>query len=141
MFDDPFTPKRGRKNSSPFGGSLDFGLEPKKLNNERQPTKSSQKSTIFDNQKGKCWRCKNPLKLAHTQYHHIKFVSNGGKTKRDNLVALCANCHNEIHIEEKAKKADKKAKTTKINNSPFGGSIFGASPKQKKSKGPFDFGF
>ena len=26
MFDDPFTPKRGRKNSNHFGGGLDFGL-------------------------------------------------------------------------------------------------------------------
>ncbi|MBT5023107.1 HNH endonuclease [Candidatus Woesearchaeota archaeon] len=142
MFDDPFAPKRGRKNSNPFGGSLDFGLGPKKeAKPKRQPTKTSQKAAVFDKQNGKCYRCKNKLKLGHTDYHHLKFVSQGGKTTRDNLVALCANCHREIHVEEKARKADKKAKTTKKDDSPFGGGLFGAPPKRKKSKGPFDFGF
>ena len=105
-----------------------------KKSNKRQPTKSSQKSTIFDKQGGKCWRCHKQLKLGHTQYHHIKFVSEGGKTKRENLVALCANCHSEIHKEEKAKKADKGARKSRENN-PFG-DIF-KRPKQQKYKYPF----
>jgi hypothetical protein len=139
MFNDSFTPKRGK--NSPFGGSIDFRLGPKEETKpKRQPTKSSQKAVVFDKQNGKCYRCGNKLKLGHTDYHHIKFVSEGGKTTRDNLVAVCANCHREIHIEEKANKADKKAKTTKKDVYPFGGSIFGAPTKQKKSKSPFDFG-
>ncbi len=101
--------------------------------NKIQPTKSSQKSTIFDKQGGKCWRCRSPLRLGHTQYHHIKFVSKGGKTKRENLVALCANCHSEIHKEEKAKRADRGTRTSRQNN-PFG-NIF-SMPKQQKYK-PF----
>ena len=142
MFDDLFAPKRGRKNTNHFGGTTNFGLSPKKKTKpERQPTKNSQKATVFDKQNGKCWKCKNQLKLGHTEYHHIKFVSKGGKTIRDNLIALCANCHRDIHIEEKANKADKKAKTTKKENSYSGGNLFGTPPKRKKSKGPFDFGF
>ena len=100
-----------------FGNTItrDIYGNPLKVN-KRQPTKSSQKSTIFDKQNGRCWRCKKPLKLGHTQYHHIKFVSNGGKTKRENLVALCANCHSELHKEEKAKKADKGTRKSRSNN-------------------------
>jgi len=143
MFDDPFAPKKRRNKSDYLSGvDLDFELGPKKETKpKRQPTKTSQKHTVFDKQNGKCYRCKNKLKLGHTDYHHLKFVSQGGKTTRDNLVALCANCHREIHVEEKARKADKKAKTTKKDDSPFGGGLFGAPPKRKKSKGPFDFGF
>jgi 5-methylcytosine-specific restriction endonuclease McrA len=73
---------------------------------KRQPIAGSQKSQVFDDQNGLCWRCKNRLKLGHTQYHHLKQVSHGGKSKTSNLVALCANCHSEIHKEESAKKID-----------------------------------
>lgn len=29
--------------------------------------------------------------------HHIKYKSQGGTDDRDNLIALCRDCHNEAH--------------------------------------------
>jgi len=98
--------------AGPFDINLDYnpltGKSTKK--NERQPVGSSQKSRVFDNQNGKCWKCRNPLKLGHTEYHHLKHVSKGGKSETGNLVALCANCHSEIHKKEKAEELDRKKK-------------------------------
>ncbi len=99
-----------------FGG---FGI-PKQKENTRQSVSNSQKSKVFDDQNGKCFRCKEKLKLSHTEYHHVKFVSKGGKSKTDNLVALCANCHSEIHKEEKAKEMDnKKGKNNNSSDSNY----------------------
>ncbi|NCN87206.1 HNH endonuclease [archaeon] len=88
------------------------GRDVSKKTTRKNPTKS-QRDSVFDKQQGKCYRCKKKLMLAHTQYHHIKHVANNGRTTRNNLVALCANYHSELHKEERAKKADKKQKEKK----------------------------
>jgi len=100
-----------------FGRKITHDIygNPLKKENARQPIGSSQKSKVFDDQNGKCWKCREKLKLMSTEFHHLKFVSKGGKSKTDNLVALCANCHSVIHKEEKAKEIDKKRE--KKNNS------------------------
>lgn len=98
-----------------FGNKITHDIygNPLKKENARQPIGSSQKSKVFDDQNGLCWKCRHKLKLGFTQYHHLKFVSKGGKTKTDNLVAICANCHSEIHKEEKANDMDKKREKNK----------------------------
>lgn len=115
-----------------FGNEMSVDIYGRSIKeNKREPTKASQKSTVFDNQNGKCWKCKNQLKLGHTQYHHLKFVSRGGKTKTNNLVALCANCHSELHKEEKSKQADKGKKEPKQDYGILG---FNPNKPQKQIK-------
>jgi 5-methylcytosine-specific restriction endonuclease McrA len=122
-----------------FGNKITHDIygNPLKKKNIRQNVGQSQKSIVFDNQNGRCWKCKKLLRLSHTEYHHLKFVSKGGKSKTNNLVALCANCHKEIHKKDAAKNLDKKRKTpTKNNKDSFGISI--GMSKNKKSN---DWGF
>jgi len=113
-----------------------FGISQQK-ENIRQPVGSSQKSKVFDGQNGKCYRCKEKLKLSHTEYHHVKFVSKGGKSKTDNLVALCANCHSEIHKDEKAKEQDKK--NGRNNNSSGSTFVNPLTGKKEKSNNLWKF--
>jgi 5-methylcytosine-specific restriction endonuclease McrA len=82
---------------------------------KRVQTKTSQKAVVFDRQGGKCWRCKHRLNLGSVKYHHVIFVSRGGKTKTKNLRALCSNCHDIIHKEEKARAADRGVKKQTIS--------------------------
>jgi 5-methylcytosine-specific restriction endonuclease McrA len=35
------------------------------------------------------------------EYHHIEPYSEGGKTKRANIMVLCRDCHDLVHREEK----------------------------------------
>lgn len=79
---------------------------------KRQSVSSSQKSAVLIKQKWKCWKCHKPL-MSLVKYHHVKHVSKGGKSVTGNLVALHTDCHDKIHILEKAKKQDKKRKTRK----------------------------
>ena len=146
MFEDPFAPKKGRKKSNDLlGGGLDFGLGPKKKSKpKRESVAKSQKNEVLAKQKNKCAMCRKPLDMRATHFDHIKEVYKGGKSTVSNLQALCANCHNIKTHKEKLKKTERKkakARTTKKDDSPFGGSIFGAPSKRKKSKSPFDFGF
>ncbi|PIY81370.1 hypothetical protein COY00_03290 [Candidatus Pacearchaeota archaeon CG_4_10_14_0_2_um_filter_35_33] len=81
----------------------------------------SQKNTVFDKQKGKCYFCKKRLGLSHTHYDHVKEVSRGGKSTTSNLRVVCANCHYERHNRDKAKKADKRStKGSTKKNDIFG---------------------
>jgi 5-methylcytosine-specific restriction endonuclease McrA len=125
--------------------SNEFGLTPNidifgnsiKKKHKRQPVGSSQKSKVFDKQGGYCWKCKHKLKLSHTHYHHLKHVSKGGKSTTGNLVALCANCHSEIHKNEKAIELDRKKGSR--NSTPKQNNIFGIPTfkQSRPSKSPF----
>jgi septin family protein len=42
----------------------------------------------------KCSICENESTL---EYHHIKFVSEGGNNAKENLIVLCPNCHSHVH--------------------------------------------
>ncbi len=94
-----------------------------KIKDKRINPTESQKKKVFDDQKGKCWKCKKHLKLSS-----IKFHSRGGKTTTDNLIALHADCHDELHNEERAKSIDKKRKTTNKSNTT---NILGLGNKKK----------
>lgn len=138
MFEDPFKPQRGRKNSNPFGGSLDFGLGLKKTT-ERDTRRSftkTQKNQIWAQQNGKCAKCKKSLDPRTVEYDHKKGWADKGQTVVVNGQALCANCHKIKTHNSRLKKIEKKPSKPK---SPFGESIFGSSTKNKKSKNPFDF--
>jgi hypothetical protein len=74
---------------------------------KRQPVAQSTKRAVLIKQKGKCAICPKHL-IGSIHYDHIKPVSEGGKSTSTNLRAICASCHDERHILERAKKMDKK---------------------------------
>ena len=42
-------------------------------------------------------RCRCCRSARNLQIHHVRFVSQGGDTRVDNLLALCSHCHSRIH--------------------------------------------
>jgi len=94
-----------------------IGKQSKK--NEREPVKSSQKSKVLARQHYKCAKCHKLFGLS-IHYHHKRFVSKGGKSTTDNLIALCPSCHADLHILEKAMEADKKKRRKTSSSSNFG---------------------
>lgn len=61
------------------------------------------KAWVLKNSNGICERCKNKgpfmsiYGLPFLEVHHIKRLSDGGSDRITNVVALCPNCHREIH--------------------------------------------
>ena len=43
------------------------------------------------------WRCQSCGTMANLEVHHRKFRSKGGSDIEENLVTLCAACHETIH--------------------------------------------
>ena len=90
--------------SSPFSisGSINpFGKRKRKLG-------TTNKTDVYDRQDGKCARCKEHVKRGAAQIHHIKGFAKKGSDSSKNVKMLCANCHAEIHRQERAKEREKK---------------------------------
>lgn len=56
---------------------------------------------------GKCEKCghkapfTNPIDgTPYLEVHHIKAIKDGGEDTLDNTIALCPNCHKEVHLIE-----------------------------------------
>jgi 5-methylcytosine-specific restriction endonuclease McrA len=45
------------------------------------------------------WRCQFCGSTKNLQIHHKQFRSQSGGDSEQNLIALCADCHNDIHQE------------------------------------------
>ena len=43
------------------------------------------------------WRCQVCGSMQHLQVHHLKFRSQSGGDEGQNLITLCADCHEQIH--------------------------------------------
>jgi 5-methylcytosine-specific restriction endonuclease McrA len=43
------------------------------------------------------WRCQFCGSMLHLQVHHLKFRSRSGNDEEQNLITLCAQCHNLVH--------------------------------------------
>jgi len=58
-------------------------------------------------QEGRCVVCGQPLRIAEEdcQIHHRIWRSEGGPDTADNLELLHANCHRQIHVQERRTKA------------------------------------
>jgi len=67
----------------------------------------SRFETLWKEQKGRCWACGQPLRLAEEdcQIHHRVWRSRGGQDTADNMELLHANCHRQIHVQERRTKA------------------------------------
>lgn len=149
MFKDPFAPKGGRKKSSnPFGGSIDFGLGPKRENasfkRENVPMIWRDKILMRQNNKcaGKdCAKLHNGKKLMvnnRSDFDHIKPLALGGKHTLTNLQALCPGCHRLKTREDRYNISQKKKKKKKANNNLLDGNLFDSSQKRRKSN-PYNF--
>jgi RNA-directed DNA polymerase len=62
---------------------------------------------LWKGQEGRCVVCGQPLRLAEEdcQIHHRMWRSRGGPDTVDNLELLHANCHRQIHAQERPTKA------------------------------------
>lgn len=80
-------------------GLFDYNKEGKKV---RAAVPISTQKEIFIRAKGKCERCKKPLKGLKPHIHHKdKKPSNN---KKSNLILLCPNCHSKKHLGDKPPK-------------------------------------
>ncbi|WP_244220050.1 HNH endonuclease [Paraburkholderia terricola] len=55
--------------------------------------------------RGQCGRCKQPAPFSRRQdgspyleVHHIQLLKDGGEDTVENAIALCPNCHRELHF-------------------------------------------
>ena len=78
----------------------------------RKTVKRSIKNEVLVRQKYKCHRSKNPLP-ATKHFHHKKPVSKGGKNTLSNIIALCPNCHAQIHHEKRIGKKTSRPRARK----------------------------
>ncbi|WP_324736392.1 HNH endonuclease signature motif containing protein [Thermococcus sp. SY098] len=61
----------------------------------------SQKRAIMEAVGFKCEVCGKKLPPSALHIHHITPVSEGGTNRVDNIIVVCANCHNLIHRANK----------------------------------------
>jgi len=64
-------------------------------------------SNTYGRNKGRCLVCGRPLRIAEAdrQIHHRIWRTRGGQDTADNLELLHANCHRQIHVQERRTKA------------------------------------
>jgi len=55
------------------------------------------KSYIRNRDNYTCQICKKKIANIRNEVHHIKFRSNGGSNRPDNLILLCQECHKKVH--------------------------------------------
>jgi RNA-directed DNA polymerase len=62
---------------------------------------------LWKTQEGRCVVCGQPLRIAEEDchIHHRIWCSQGGPDTADNLELLHANCHRQIHVQERPTKA------------------------------------
>ena len=61
---------------------------------------SNVKEYVLFRDKHTCQYCKGESKEKKLEVHHIKFKSQGGSDKQDNLIVLCKVCHKKLHNQE-----------------------------------------
>jgi 5-methylcytosine-specific restriction protein A len=67
---------------------------------------------VIDRAMGVCERCRNPAPFIrakdgtpYLEVHHKTLLSNGGEDTVENAIALCPNCHRELHYGIQPKNA------------------------------------
>ena len=51
------------------------------------------------------WRCQLCGSMQHLQVHHLTFRSHSGADEEQNLITLCAACHEQMHGKTRRAKA------------------------------------
>jgi 5-methylcytosine-specific restriction endonuclease McrA len=44
------------------------------------------------------WRCQSCGAMSNLEVHHKQFRSHSGDDSEENLITLCVDCHEEMHI-------------------------------------------
>ncbi|MDH7517314.1 MAG: HNH endonuclease [Candidatus Thermoplasmatota archaeon] len=86
---------------------------------KRKSVKTSIKKEVIARQKYHCYKCKELLPATY-HIHHKKSVSSGGSNRVSNLIALCPNCHADIHHKKRVgtkRKSIHKKKSSRKNRS------------------------
>lgn len=112
-----------KRDPSLSGSSLSFDAEVARLRKKKstikpngniKPNRSNRKSKVFDrdpqvvawlleNSAGKCECCRKDapfIKLTgefYLEVHHLKRLADGGTDTITNAIAICPNCHRELH--------------------------------------------
>jgi 5-methylcytosine-specific restriction endonuclease McrA len=47
------------------------------------------------------WRCQFCGAMANLEVHHQQFRSRAGEDSEENLITLCASCHEELHSQRR----------------------------------------
>jgi len=63
------------------------------MKSKSDPIPAKIKKEVIERDKGFCQGCGR----LGAHLHHIKFRSSGGKHEINNLVTLCAECHDKAH--------------------------------------------
>ena len=71
------------------------------LRDSRRSFTKTQKQAILHRQHYRCARCHQWLDLRATKFRHKRYWSHGGWTISRNGVALCSNCHDIVHFDER----------------------------------------
>lgn len=66
----------------------------------RVPPTNAMRAQIIKEQNSKCNMCQKPLRTGDNEINHIIPCSQGGRTVRSNLEALCVECHKEVTIRQ-----------------------------------------
>lgn len=48
------------------------------------------------------WRCQLCAAMANLEVHHQRFRSHSGDDSEENLITVCASCHEEMHSQRDA---------------------------------------
>ena len=76
---------------------------------DKRQISDEDKIALFSAVSRKCERCGLDLKnYRKAQYHHKQLYSAGGKTKKDNIMVLCRDCHELIHGRRKIESPSEK---------------------------------
>jgi len=51
------------------------------------------------------WRCQVCGSMQHLQVHHLKLRSQAGSDVEQNLITLCAECHERVHRKASCRQA------------------------------------
>ena len=73
---------------------------------------------VFARDNYKCQVCKGKSKDDKLQTHHIRFKSDGGSDRADNLATVCATCHKKYHngkVKHKFRKPKQYKEATFMN--------------------------
>lgn len=67
----------------------------KRAKSNRHKSYSQDCDKLYDEQGGKCFYCKKPVRKENATLDHIIPLSRGGYNKRKNYVMACDSCNNE----------------------------------------------
>ena len=82
-------------------------LKPKATKDKKRYFSDLERWELYMIAEKKCQKCDTPLPFNDMEAHHIKPHSEGGQTVIENGMALCGDCHREVHSSSNRQDTDK----------------------------------